>query len=97
MASYILLARYTEQGLKHVKDTVKRSEAARELAHKSGVTMKECYWTLGRYDVVLTFEAPDDESMTSFALSIAKQGNVTTQTLRAFSAKEVTSILGKMV
>ena len=51
--------------------------------------MKESYWTLGQYDVVAVFEAPDDESMTAFSLSVARLGNVKTQTLRAFSSKEM--------
>jgi len=97
MANYILLASYSEQGRKSIKDTVKRTDAVRELAKKAGIAMKESYWTLGQFDVVAVFEAPDDEAMTAFALSIAKLGNVKTQTLRAFSAKEMTSILGKMV
>jgi uncharacterized protein with GYD domain len=97
MANYILLASYSEQGLKGIKDTVKRTDAVRELAKKAGITMKESYWTLGPYDVVAVFEAPDDETMTAFSLSVAKLGNVKTQTLRAFSAKEMSSILGKMV
>jgi uncharacterized protein with GYD domain len=95
MAHYILLATYTEQGLKGIKDTVKRTEAVRDMAKKAGLTMKESYWTLGQYDVVAVFEAPDDESMTAFALSVARLGNVKTQTLRAFSSKEMTAILGK--
>ena len=95
MATYILLASYTEQGIKGIKDTVKRTEAVREMAKKAGLAMKESYWTLGQYDVVAVFEAPDDESMTAFALSVAKLGNVKTQTLRAFSGKEMTTILGK--
>jgi uncharacterized protein with GYD domain len=97
MAHYILLASYTEQGIKGIKETVKRTEAVKNLAKKSGVTMKESYWTLGAYDVVAVFEAADDETMTAFSLSIAKLGNVKTQTLRAFSDKEMTGILGKMV
>ena len=97
MASYILLASYTEQGIKGIKDTVKRTDAVKDLAKKSGLTMKESYWTLGAYDVVAVFAAPDDESMTAFSLSVAKLGNVKTQTLRAFSSKDMTTILGKMV
>jgi uncharacterized protein with GYD domain len=97
MANYILLASYSEQGLKGIKDTVKRTEAVRDLANKAGLSMKESYWTLGQYDVIAVFEAPNDETMTAFALSIAKLGNVKTQTLRAFSAQEMASILGKMV
>jgi uncharacterized protein with GYD domain len=96
MATYILLATYTEQGIKGIKDTVKRTEAVKELAKKVGATMKDSYWTLGAYDVVGVFEAPDDETMTAFSLSVARLGNVKTQTLRAFSAKDVSAILGKM-
>jgi uncharacterized protein with GYD domain len=97
MATYILLATYTEQGIKGIKDTVKRTEAVRELAKKSGATMKESYWTLGAYDVVALFEAPDDETMTAFSLSVARLGNVKTQTMRAFSSQEMGGILGKVV
>ena len=95
MASYILLATYSEQGLKGIKDTVKRTESVRDMAKKAGLTMKESYWTLGQYDVVAVFEAPDDEAMTAFALSVARLGNVKTQTLRAFSGKEMSAILSK--
>jgi uncharacterized protein with GYD domain len=97
MANYILLASYSEQGLKGIKDTVKRTKAVRDLAKKAGVSMKESYWTLGQYDVIAVFEAADDETMTAFSLSIAKLGNVKTQTLRAFSATEMASILAKML
>jgi uncharacterized protein with GYD domain len=97
MATYILLATYTEQGIRAIKDTVNRTEAVKELAKKAGATMKESYWTLGAYDVVAVFDAPDDETMTAFSLSVAKLGNVKTQTLRAFSGKEMTGIMGKMV
>lgn len=97
MPTYILLANYTEQGLKGIKDTVKRTESVGALAKKAGLTMTASYWTLGQFDVVATFEAPDDEAMTAFSLSVAKLGNVKTQTLRAFSSKEMGGVLGKMV
>ena len=97
MATYILLATYTEQGIKGIKDTVKRTDTVKELARKAGATMKESYWTLGAFDVVGVFEAPDDETMTALSLSVAKLGNVKTQTLRAFSGKEMAGIIGKMV
>jgi uncharacterized protein with GYD domain len=96
MASYILLASYTEQGIKGIKDTVKRTSTVKEMAKKAGVDMKESYWTLGQFDVVALFEAPDDATMTAFSLSVAKLGNVKTQTLRAFSGKEMTDILSKL-
>jgi uncharacterized protein with GYD domain len=97
MATYILLATYTEQGIKGIKDTVKRTDAVKELAKKAGCTMKESFWTLGQFDVVAVFEAPNDETMTAFSLSVAKMGNVRTQTLRAFSGPEMNTVLSKMV
>ena len=96
MASYILLASYTEQGIKGIKDTVKRTGAVKDMAKKAGVEMKDSYWTLGQFDVVALFESPDDATMTAFALSVAKLGNVKTQTLRAFSGKEMSDILSKL-
>ena len=97
MATYILLATYTEQGIKGIRDTVKRSDAVKELAKRAGASMKETYWTLGAYDVVAVCEAPDDETMTAFSLSVARLGNVKTQTLRAFSSKDMGGILTKMM
>jgi uncharacterized protein with GYD domain len=97
MATYILLASYTDQGVKTIADTTKRAEAAKELARKAKCTMKETYWVLGPHDIVAVVEAPDDETMTALSLSLARQGNVKTQTLRAFSSAEMSKILGKMV
>ena len=96
MATFILLASYTEQGIKAIQDTLKRTDNVKTMAEKMGITLKETYWVLGPYDVVGVFEAPDDAAMTAFSLSLAKLGNVKTQTLRAFSAAEMKGVLGKM-
>ena len=97
MATYIVLANYTEHGIRSVTDSLKRTDAVRAMAKKVGVTLKETYWTLGAHDVVAIFEAPDDESMTALGLSLGKLGNVRTQTLRAFSAADMKGILSKVV
>lgn len=96
MATYIVLSTFTEQGIRTVRDTTKRSDAVREMARKMGIDTKSIYWTIGNYDVVATFEAPNDEAMTALSLALSAQGNVRTQTLRAFSKDEVTGILAKM-
>ena len=96
MATYIVLGNFTEQGIKNVADTQKRADAVKAMAKKAGITMKEIYWTLGAHDIVAVFEADDDAAMTALGLSIGKQGNVRTQTLRAFSAAEMKGILGKV-
>jgi uncharacterized protein with GYD domain len=97
MATYVVLANFTEQGIKTVADSMKRADAVKEMARKLGITMKDVYWTLGTYDIVSIFDAPNEEAMTAFGLSLGKLGNVRTQTLRAFSAADMKSILGKVV
>ena len=58
MSTYIVLANFTEQGIRNVKDTLKRAEAFKEAAGKFGVTVKDMYWTLGRYDLVVASRRP---------------------------------------
>ena len=96
MATYILLVNFTEQGVRNAKDTARRADAFKEMAKKSGAKVKDLYWTLGQYDAVTILEAPDDMTATALALSLGKLGNVRTQTLPAFSAAEMKTIIGKM-
>ena len=95
MASFILLAHFTEQGIKNVKDSPKRADAFRQSAKKHGATVKEIFWTLGQYDLVAILDAPDDVTVTALGLSLGTLGNVRPHTLRAFSEAEMTSIIGK--
>ena len=96
MATFIALGNFTDQGIRNVKDTVKRADMVREAAQKAGVTMKDIMWTLGAHDMVVTFEAPDDAAMTAFALAVGAAGNVRTQTMRAFNRSEMSAILAKL-
>ncbi|WP_454767099.1 GYD domain-containing protein [Cupriavidus campinensis] len=96
MTRYIVLASFTDQGIRAVKDTTKRAAAVRELGAQLGVQVKDVFWTLGKYDVVLTLEAQDDAAVTAFGLSVGAAGNVHTQTLRAFNADEMQDIISKM-
>jgi uncharacterized protein with GYD domain len=96
MPTFITLINYTDQGVKNAKDALKRADAAREAAKKFGITLKDMYWTMGAYDVVATWEAPDGPTMSAFVLSTGGQGNVRGQTLRAFSKEEMAGIIKKM-
>ena len=96
MATYIVLGNFTEQGIRSVKDTTKRAEAAAKAAKKFGVKMTQIFWTVGNFDLVIIIEAPDDASATAFMLSTGSGGNVRTQTRRAFSKNEMNGILGKL-
>ncbi len=97
MANYIVLGNFTDQGIRNIKETEKRAEAFKSMAKGAGVTVKDIFWTLGQYDLVITMDAPDDESVTALGLSVGSLGNVRTQTLRAFSAEEMGKILSKVV
>lgn len=94
MGTYIALCSFTDQGIRSIKDTTRRADAVKEAAQKFGANMTQIFWTLGKYDLVVIMEAPDDESATAFALGIASAGNVRMQTLRAFSRDEMNGILG---
>jgi uncharacterized protein with GYD domain len=96
MATYIALCRFTDQGIRTVKDTTKRAAAVQEAAAKFGANMAQIYWTLGQYDLVTVIEASDEQAATAFALSIASAGNIRMETMRAFNRDEVQAILGKM-
>ena len=96
MATYISLSSFTDQGIKTIKDSPKRAEAVKAAAKKYGCEMTQLYWTLGQYDLVAIVEASDDISATAFALAVGAQGNVRSQTLRAFSGKEIGEIVGKL-
>jgi uncharacterized protein with GYD domain len=96
MASYVSLIQFTDQGICNIKDTVKRGEAAIAAAEKMGMKIVEEFWTMGAYDVVVFFEAPDDETMSAFTLKIGSLGNVKSHTLRAFRRNEMEDVLAKI-
>jgi uncharacterized protein with GYD domain len=96
MATFIALANFTEQGLRNIKGTVDRSDAARDAAKKMGVTIKDLYWTQGEYDLVITCEAQDETAINAFSLATAMQGNVRFETLRAITRDEMKQVLAKL-
>jgi uncharacterized protein with GYD domain len=96
MPAFIILSSFTDQGVRAVKDTVKRAEKFKEIAKQNGATVKDVYWTLGKYDVVAIVDAPDMTSVTALGLSLGLAGNVRTQTLPAFSADDMAKVLAKV-
>jgi uncharacterized protein with GYD domain len=95
MATFISLVSFTDQGIRNVKESPKRAEAFKAMAKKLGVTVKEIYWTLGHYDVVIVLEG-DDQAVKSALLKAGSLGNVRSETLRAFSAAEIGGIVGNI-
>ncbi|MEP6775951.1 MAG: GYD domain-containing protein [Chloroflexota bacterium] len=96
MLTYVSLYKWTEQGIKNVKETTKRGAAATSAAERMGGRIINLFWTQGKYDLVLIAEFPDEDTAMAFNIALAMQGNVTTQTLRAFSAADVDRVLSKV-
>jgi uncharacterized protein with GYD domain len=97
MVTYVVLAKFTDQGIRNAKDSPKRAEAYKQMAETFGATVKQLFWTQGRYDIVTIVDAPDEISATALNLSISALGNVRTESLRAFSAAEMITVVNKML
>jgi uncharacterized protein with GYD domain len=96
MATYVGLVQFTDQGIRNIKDTVKRGDAGAAEAEKMGMKIVEEFWTMGAYDVVVVADAPNDETMSAFMLKIGSLGNVKSHTLRAFRRNEMEKILANI-
>jgi uncharacterized protein with GYD domain len=96
MVTYVGLLTFTDKGLQGIKGTTQRAAAAKEVAGRFGVTMREIYWTLGEYDMICVLEAADEQALAAFNLATAMQGNVRSQSLRAFSSGEMDRVLARL-
>jgi uncharacterized protein with GYD domain len=96
MATYISLVQYTQKGAESIKQLPARMEAARKAGQAIGAEIKQVYLVLGQYDAVVISEAPDDETAARLALGTAMQGNVRTQTLRAFPEAEFMKLVASL-
>src|SRR5258707_13059823 len=96
MATYVGLIQFADQGIRNIKDTVKRGDAAMAEAEKLGMKVVEEFWTMGAYDAVVVFDAPDDATMSAFRLKIGSLGNVKTHTMRSFNRAAVAKIQRKV-
>jgi uncharacterized protein with GYD domain len=96
MPRYVILLNWTAQGIKNVKDTVKRAKSFEGAVEKAGGKSLGLYYTTGRYDMVAIVEAPNDEAIASVLYSTGSLGNVRTETLKAFSIDEAADIIEKL-
>jgi uncharacterized protein with GYD domain len=93
MSIYIMLMNYTEQGIRNIKGSPKRADAARFLAKSCGAELKDLYLTMGEYDLIATVEAEEDDAVAKFALALGSIGNVRSTTLKAFTEQEYRTII----
>lgn len=95
MPTYVSLINWTEQGIKNFRESTKRAEDFTKLVEASGGRVRELLWTVGAYDIVSVVEFPDDESGVAALLRQGSDGNIRTNTMGAFSAGEMESIVAR--
>lgn len=96
MPTYISMLRYTQQGISAVKNAPARIDAAKEAYKKAGGELKAVYLTLGQYDLVAVAEMPNDEAVARMALALGSQGNIRSETMRAFTEAEFRKLVGSL-
>lgn len=95
MATYVILYTYTAEGAKNIRESVKRAGRIRQQNARVGFTVKDVYWTQGSYDMVAIVDAPSEEAMMGAMMNVVGAGNVTSLTMRAFDAVEMSRVLAK--
>ena len=96
MPHYVILCNFTDQGIRNIKDTIKRAETFKAAVEKAGKKFVSLYYSLGKYDIVIIIEAPNDETMMSTILAAGSWGNVRTETLKAFTMDEAAKIIERL-
>ncbi|HYK91915.1 MAG TPA: GYD domain-containing protein [Acidobacteriota bacterium] len=93
MPTYITLGKWTQEGIKKIKESPARLDAFKKLVQSGGGTVKGFYMVTGQYDIVVISEAPDDAAMAKTALATASKGSIATETFRAFPEDEYRKII----
>ena len=96
MGKYVLLLNWTDQGIKNVKDTIKRAESFKSYLERRGGKLTDLFYTFGQYDLVVTAELPSDEVAMSVSLGTGALGNVRVTTLKSFGLDETRRIVDEL-
>jgi uncharacterized protein with GYD domain len=96
MPTYVSLVQFTAKGIEAIKESPKRLDVARKAFEDAGAKLKDFYLVLGKYDIVIVVEAPNDEAVAKVSLMLGSKGNVRTQTFRAFTEAEYRKIISSL-
>ena len=96
MPTFIMTGIWTDQGIRGVKEAPKRAQAARDLAKKLDVEIKQAFLTSGESDLLLILETPNADNIPKFAMAIGSLGNVRTRTVRAWPEPEMTKLISEL-
>ncbi|HTQ83914.1 MAG TPA: GYD domain-containing protein [Pseudolabrys sp.] len=93
---FMLSAKFTDQGVRGLKDAPKRAQASRELAKKMGAEIKQVYMTTGDSDLVFLVETANGDNMLKFAMALGMQGNLHTKTARAWPMEDFMKLVAEL-
>lgn len=96
MPAYVMLANWTDQGIRAIEEGPGRVDAARKILEEMGGKFISVYMTMGHHDMVITYDAPDDAVAARFSLLLGKMGNVRTQSLKAFPEEAYRQIVNSL-
>ena len=96
MPTYINMLKYSQLGIKNIKQAPARLDAAKKAFKAAGAEVKDFYLVMGQYDAVVVCEAPDDDTMAKLSLTVGSQGNVHTETVRAFTEDEYRKLVADL-
>ena len=96
MPTYVMLANWTDQGMRAINDSPKRIDAAKKTMEEMGGQFRSIYMTMGVHDLVMIYDAPDDAVAARFTLMLGKLGNVRTTSLKAFPEEAFRQIVNSL-
>ena len=96
MPMYINLVRWTDLGIKNIKEAPQRIDAFKKAVEAAGGKLNGFYFTMGKYDIVTIIDVPSDEAYANVVLSTASKGSIRTETMKAFTEAQFRSIVAKI-
>lgn len=96
MAAYVTLYRYTDEGIKGIKNAAEIAKGWQQEAEKRGVKVSGLYWLQGAYDALTIVESDSEDAVNALLLAIGAQGLMRTETTRAFSLADIERFVGKI-
>ena len=96
MPTYVSLARYSDQGIRNIKESASRLDAAKKAYQAAGGELKQFFLLMGQYDILIVSEFPNDEAAGKVALMLGSLGNVRTESCRAFTEAEFRKLIGSL-
>jgi uncharacterized protein with GYD domain len=96
MATYIMLANWTDQGLRAIADGPRRLDTAKKTLEEMGGHFRALYMTMGQFDLVGVYDAPDDAIAARYILLLGQLGNVRTVSMKAFPEEAYRQIVNSL-